>query len=335
MLSTKTFKSPRQTTQYLEAGPAGGPLMIFLHGWPEIGLIWRAQMEAFAADGWRCVAPDMRGYGGSSAPDGAAPYALEQIVDDMVELHRHLGGKPAVWVGHDLGSPVAGALAAHHPNLSRGVVLASIPYFPQGFALANLVPLVDRQLYPAAEYPDGQWDYCRFYVTNFDTTVQDFNADIPATLAAIYRPGSPAGVGKVYRSALVSRNGGWFGSAHRAPVVAPDPSLWPPADFDKLVAAFRVTGFRAGNAWYLNDAANIAYAHTAPDGGRLRQPVLFVNGDYDGLCDIRTGRISEPMRGACEHLSIAHLSGGHWLPVEQKAELIDAIRGWLKATGTA
>ena len=54
---------------------------------------------------------------------------------------------------------------------------------------------------------------------------------------------------------MVTRHGGWFGSAHRAPAVTPDPALWPPADFDALVAAFRVTGFRPGNAWYLNDAA--------------------------------------------------------------------------------
>jgi pimeloyl-ACP methyl ester carboxylesterase len=64
--------------------------MIFLHGWPEIGLVWRAQVEAFASEGWHCVAPDMRGYGGSSAPSASEAYALKEIVDDMVELHDHL-----------------------------------------------------------------------------------------------------------------------------------------------------------------------------------------------------------------------------------------------------
>ncbi len=180
MLAARMLSSPRHTTRYLEAGPIDGPLMIFLHGWPEIALAWRFQMEAFAAEGWRCVAPDMRGYGGSSTPDGSSAYALSEIVEDMVELHDHLGSVPAIWVGHDLGSPVAGALASHHPKRARGVVLVSVPYFPDGFALANLLPLVDRQLYPADQYPDGQWDYCRFYVTHFDRTVSDFNADIPA-----------------------------------------------------------------------------------------------------------------------------------------------------------
>jgi pimeloyl-ACP methyl ester carboxylesterase len=95
--------------------------MIFVHDWPEIGLMWRAQVEAFAPEGWRCVAPDMRGYGGSSAPTASEAYILNEIVDDMVELHDHLGARPAIWVGHDLGSPVVGALAAHHAARSRGM----------------------------------------------------------------------------------------------------------------------------------------------------------------------------------------------------------------------
>jgi pimeloyl-ACP methyl ester carboxylesterase len=332
-LTARTFSSPRHTTRYWEAGPAGGPLMIFLHGWPEVGLVWRAQVEAFASEGWHCVAPDMRGYGGSSAPTASEAYALTEIVDDMVELHDHLGARPAVWVGHDLGSPVVGALAAHHAKRNRGVVFTSVPYSPEAFALPSLLLLIDRKLYPADQYPDGQWDYYRFYLTHFDQTVTDFNADIPATLAAIYRSGNPESVGKVYRSALVTRNGGWFGSAHHAPAVTPDLALWPPADFDALVEAFRVTGFRPGNSWYLNDTANLAYAHTAPDGGRLRQPVLFVNGDFDGLCDINHNRVGKAMRHTCQDLSVTSLRAGHWLPLERKTELIQAMRSWLKTKG--
>src|SRR6202044_2550277 len=135
LLTARSVCTRRHTTHYWERGPDNGPLMIFLHGWPGIGLMWRAQMEAFAAEGWHCIAPDMRGYGGSSAPSTSDAYALKEIVEDMVELHDHLGASPAIWVGHDLGSPVVGALAAHHPERSRGVALLSVPYMPQAFAL--------------------------------------------------------------------------------------------------------------------------------------------------------------------------------------------------------
>src|SRR4051812_12938457 len=95
-LVSRTFSTPRHTTHYLESGPADGPLMLFLHGWPGIGLTWRAQLEAFAADGWHCVAPDLRGYGGSSAPAATDAYTIRDVVADMVELHDHLGGRPAI-----------------------------------------------------------------------------------------------------------------------------------------------------------------------------------------------------------------------------------------------
>ncbi len=128
----------------------------------------------------------------------------------------------------------------------------------------------------------------------------------------------------------MTRSGGWFGAAHRAPVVTPDPALWPSADFDILVAAFRVTGFRPANAWYLNDEANVAYARSAPNGGRLSQPVLFINGDLDGLCDIGLSDVGEPMRRACLDLIVKHQPAGHWLPLERKTELVDDIRSWTK-----
>lgn len=305
--------------------------MIFIHGWPTIGLMWRAQMDAFATDGWHCVAPDLRGYGGSSVPAANDAYTIEDIVTDMAELHDHLGGKPAIWVGHDWGCVVVGELVAHQPKRSRGVVLTSLAYQPDGHALRTIVPLVDRTIYPADQYPDGQWDYYRYYTTHFKAAVADLDADLAASLASIFRPGNPAGIGKLSPNATVTRNGGRFGAAHRASPTEPDPALWPPADFDVLVRAFKAHGFRPSCAWYMNDDANTAYARKAPDGGRLSQPVLFVNGDFDQICTITGNRQGDPMRAACPDLTVTSLPAGHWLPLECKAEHIEAIRSWLQS----
>ncbi len=183
------------------------------------------------------------------------------------------------------------------------------------------------------QYPDGQWDYYRFYLTHFDQSVSDMEADIPATLASLYQPGNPAfaaAAGKISPSALITANGGRYGSAHRAPPTTPDTALWPPADFDHLVTAFRGTGFRPANAWYLNDTVNAQYASGAAHNGHLLQPVLFVNGDFDPICDINRSRLGEPMRNACPALSVATMAAGHWVPLERKTELTRVIRSWLE-----
>jgi pimeloyl-ACP methyl ester carboxylesterase len=331
VLTVRTVSSPRHTSRYLEAGPADGPLMLFLHGWPGIGLMWRTQLEAFAADGWHCVAPDMRGYGGSSVPDRTDDYRMEELVTDMVELHEHLGAEPAVWVGHDWGSIVVGAIAAHEPARTRGIVLVSWAYFPESNALSNLVPLVDRNVYPIDQFPDGQWDYYRYYTTHFDAAVADLDADVAASLASVFRAGDPRAVGTVAPSAATTDHGGRFGAAHRAPAVEPDASIWPAGDFETLVAAFGVHGFRGPCAWYLNDDANIAYAATSRGRGRLAMPVLFVNGEYDLICGIEGNAQGDPMRRSCSDLTIVSLPAGHWLPQERGEELVAAIRGWTDA----
>lgn len=332
-LVSRSLKTSRQTTRYFECGPADGPLMIFLHGWPSIGLMWRAQMEAFSKDGWRCIAPDLRGYGSSFAPSELAQYTIRDVVLDVAELHDHLGARSAIWVGHDWGSVVASAVVAHEPDRSRALVLTSLAYQPQGHALSTIVPLVDRKIYPADEYPDGQWDYYRYYTTHFDAAVADLDADKKSSLASIFRSGSVEGVGKLSPNAVVTRNGGRFGAAHRAPPTKPDPALWPQADFDVLVESFEDHGFRPSCAWYMSDDANVAYAQEAANDGRLDQPVLFVNGEFDQICTITGNQQGDPMRGACPDLTIKSVASGHWLPLERKEELVHIIRNWLQTKG--
>ena len=80
--------------------------MIFLHGWPQI-VLGGARRSRPSSEGWHCIAPDMRGYGASSAPSASEAYALKEIVDDMVELHDHLGARPAIWIRMDSGVTTA------------------------------------------------------------------------------------------------------------------------------------------------------------------------------------------------------------------------------------
>ena len=132
----------------------------------------------------------MRGYGRSSVYGRHEDYALEHSVRDMVELLDTLGQEKAVWVGHDWGSPVVWTLASHHPDRCFGVANLCVPYIPGGFAPAQTVPLVDRSVYPEAEYPAGQWEYQLFYEESFDQARSAFEASVPDTVKALFRKGN-------------------------------------------------------------------------------------------------------------------------------------------------
>ena len=93
-----------------EAGPPHGPLVLLLHGFPEFWWTWRDQLPALAAAGYRAVAMDLRGYGGSDkTPNGYDPVTLAQDVAGVVKT---VGGRPAVLVGHGWGGYVGWATAA-------------------------------------------------------------------------------------------------------------------------------------------------------------------------------------------------------------------------------
>jgi pimeloyl-ACP methyl ester carboxylesterase len=329
----KSVETARHRTVWMEQGPASGPLMIFLHGWPELGLVWRAQLDHFAGLGWRCVAPDMRGYGGSSVPSATASYAVSELVGDMIELHDALGGAPAVWVGHDWGSTVAWSMASHHGTRCCGVINLCVPYFTRGMALPTLLPLVDRSLYPMEQFPVGQWDYWLFYGEHFAQAAQDFEANVEATLALLYRRAVHDGQPKPAFSASIRANQGWFGVPRQAPRMPRDSSMLTQADFESLVSAFQSTGFLGANAWYMNDAANLAYAAQAPQFGRLTLPALFLHASRDQTCETVHSRLANPMREDCKDLTEVTIDCGHEVMLERPKELNEAMAVWLASKG--
>jgi epoxide hydrolase 4 len=106
------------------AGPAEGPLVILLHGFPEFWYGWRHQLGALAAAGWRVLAPDQRGYNLSGKPAGSRAYRLDVLADDVLGLADALGRRHFAVVGHDWGGVVAWHLAGRNPErVSRAAIL--------------------------------------------------------------------------------------------------------------------------------------------------------------------------------------------------------------------
>src|SRR5881398_2256231 len=104
-----------------------GPLVLFLHGFPEFWYAWTAQLAEFGRD-HRAVAPDMRGYNLSSKPTDLAAYRVKHLVTDVRALADHLGATTFALVGHDWGGVVAWAFALAHPDRLEQLVVVNAPH---------------------------------------------------------------------------------------------------------------------------------------------------------------------------------------------------------------
>jgi pimeloyl-ACP methyl ester carboxylesterase len=323
-------KSARHTSAYLACGPEDGPLIVFVHGWPELSISWRHQLPCFGAMGFRAVAPDMRGYGRSSVYARHEDYELRQSTRDMIELLDSLGREKAVFAGHDWGSPVVWSLASPHPDRCHGVANLCVPYIPDGFAPDNIIKLADRKVYPEAEFPAAQWDYMRFYEENFDKARSTFEADVAATVKLLFRiAAGEEGRGQPAVTASVRKNGGWFGPLPAAPDLPRDESMLTEEDFRQYTAALQRNGFFGPDSWYMNAARNTAFAQESANGGRIDLPVLFLHGAYDWVCQTATSRLAEPMRASCVNLTEATVNTGHWMAQENPAFVNAAVARWL------
>lgn len=327
-ITEHTIKTQRHTTFYLASGPEDGPLVIFVHGWPELSISWRHQLPALAALGFRTIAPDMRGYGRSSVYPHHNDYAQEHIVRDMVEVVDALGREKAVWVGHDWGSPMVWNLASHQPDRCHAVANLCVPYYTIERGLDHTLTLVDRDLYPANEFPADQWDYMRYYEESFAEATAPMDANVYTFMKLLFRKGNSAGEGKQAFTATARRNHGMLGGSV-IPDLPRDNDVVTEEDLSIYVAALERNGFSGPSSWYMNHLVNAEYAKTARNDGYLDMPVLFLAARYDYVCECTHSRLAEPMRTYCRHLTEETIRSGHWMAQEKPREVNAALVKWL------
>ena len=105
-----------------------GPLVVLLHGFPDCGYTWRHQLPALAAAGYHAVAPDMRGYDGSSKPKGVSSYSVRALAQDVAGLVSALGAERADVVAHDWGGGAAWTFAMRYPERLRRLAILNAPH---------------------------------------------------------------------------------------------------------------------------------------------------------------------------------------------------------------
>lgn len=301
-----------------------GPTVLFCHGWPESWHSWRHQMAAVAQAGFRAVAPDMRGYGGSHAPADAEHYTLLHHVGDMVGVLKALEAPSAVIVGHDWGAPVAWHAALLRPDCFTAVVGMSVPYAPPH--RLSLIEALEEA---------GIGDFYMQFFQAPGVAEAELERDVAASLRRIlYSASGDAPPGATFGRVL---SGGGFLDRTVDPAVLPE---WlPQAELDEVVAEFSRTGFRGGLNWYRAMRRGSALL-SAWRGLPVRQPSLFIAGERDGVLHFpgsraqidRYPRTLPGLRG-CHILEGA----GHWIQRERaeqvSALLLDFLRGLPASAG--
>ncbi len=287
-----------------------GPLVVLCHGWPELSFSWRHQIPALAAAGYRVAAPDMRGFGETSAPQDISAYTLFHNVGDIVALVAALGETRAAVIGHDWGAPIAWHCAMFRPDIFPVVAALSVP----------LAPRAKREPLEALRAAGVPWFYWHYFQEP-GVAEAEFEADVARFMRIVtYGRGID----------LVLKPGGKFLDGGTIPETMPD---WlDEVSLAQMVAAYRKSGFRGGLNWYRNIDRN--WALTAPwDGAKVTQPALFIAGSKDGVILGPIGRKNlESLEQLVPNLreKIVLEGAGHWIQQERPAEVNEALLRFLQ-----
>ncbi|HMI89987.1 MAG TPA: alpha/beta hydrolase [Polyangiales bacterium] len=290
---------------YAEAG--AGPLVVMIHGFPDLWYAYRSQLTALAAAGYRAVAIDLRGFGTSEVTARVEDYSLLQHGEDVNALIASLGVQTVTLVGHDWGANLVWAMALRYPALVQRVVALSIPFYPEPRDPAEI-----------KRYAQGRFNFMEYFQrpgaaeAEFQKNPRQFllaflyglSGDAPAgTIERLYQ-GKPADASLLEGFPLPERLPGWLSEA----------------DLDYYVAAFEKTGLSGALGFYRNLERDYAplkavYRNT------LSQPVLFIGGAEEAA--VRFGSL-DPMRRALPQLKKALvLPGcGHWVQ-QERAEIVN------------
>lgn len=309
-LTHGTLQANGIAIHYVEQGR--GPLVLMCHGFPESWYSWRHQLPALAAAGYRAVALDMRGYGGTSKPQAIASYSVSHMVGDVVGAIAALGEKQAVVIGHDWGGPIAWYSALMRPDVVRAVAVLSVP-FNSATALPDGVTIGQLLTSNAA----GR-EYYRLYFLEPGRAERELEADVRKSMLGMLYTVS----GDVIKDGVRQTPfDGYFpkGQTFLQQLVTPAklPSWLSEADVAFYTEELRASGFRGGLNWYRNIDAITAI--TAPFvGATIHNPSLYLYGEHDLIAGNTPDAIAR-MKSALPNLrGVVKMEGaGHWLQQER------------------
>lgn len=297
-----------------------GPLVLFVHGWPELWRSWRHQVPAIAAEGYTAAAIGVRGYGHSSRPHEVAAYTTKEIAADIAGVIDQLGGRSAILVGHDWGAPIVYDTTLLYPEKVRAVAGMSVVF-------SSPLDIPPTKLW--GEIYKDKFFYLNYFQEEGPPEAE-LEADVGRTLRMVYLSAS----GGADLSTFSGRGPeATFLTGFDDPGTPPD---WmDPDEFAAYVAAYEASGFRTPinryRAMDLDWEIMKPYAKT-----KIDRPALFIGGAEDPVrryvpgVDIYAAadRRFTDFRGS--HI----LEGiGHWVQQEAPDEVNRHLIDFIKSVG--
>lgn len=319
-----------------------GPMVLLVHGFPELAYSWRHQLPALAAAGYRAVAIEQRGYGRSSKFWRPDAYRIDRLVTDLVGVVQALGETNAVLVGHDWGAPVVWSAAWMHPDVFRGVVGMSVPFAGKGLIGVPGNAFGEK---PVEEYQrelagPGQ-DFYHTYWSTLGPILDEVEEDLAGWIRGIMYSVSGEGLAAAGFSldaadpvTLIRQSAVCIphGTRMRDRFLPPQPVPWlSEEDLAVYIDSFQRSGLHGPLCYYRNlpDDQRVLAPFA---GSKLAVPAYFIGGEFDvatwwgAECTARAREVIDDYRGETV------LPGcGHWIQQERPAEtnrlLIEFLAG--------
>jgi pimeloyl-ACP methyl ester carboxylesterase len=343
----------------LEAGyeTPGHPLVLLLHGFPELAYSWRKIMPSLAAGGFHVVAPDLRGYGRTTGWDGAFDsdlrgFRLLNAVRDALGVIWALGYREVAGVvGHDFGSPVAAWCALARPDVFRSVTLMSAP-FAGPPALPSAQPREAPDIHAALAALDRPRKHYQWYYStrpaNDDMAhckqgVHDFLRAYYHHKSADWKQNKPHHLAGWTADELAKMPTYYIMDlhedmpttvAHEMPSPAEIAACRWLSDTELAVYAAEYTrnGFQGGLQWYRRGTGGLDTSELQLFAGRtIDVPAMFIAGTSDWGTYQMPGAFERMQQSACTRMKTVRLieGAGHWVQQEQPARVIEALLTFL------
>ncbi|MGO8080472.1 alpha/beta fold hydrolase [Rhizobium leguminosarum] len=290
-----------------------GPVVLFVHGFPDGWRGWRRQMAAVAAAGYRAISFDTRGYGESSKPEDAALYTVLYHVGDLVGILAKLGIERATLVGHDFGATVSWNAAAMRPDLFNAVFGLSVPPVLPGAGPSML------EMLKAAGKEEAFYMF-RHMRVEADQEWADAASTFPGML--------------YWTSGLPEASEAWNPMDPSKSLNRPSPVGIPPfadrEDVEAAIAGFKRDGFHGPlNIYramqpYFDQAKAFA-------GAKIQQPAFFAFGTADGMMKMRALKAEDLIPSVPNLTGFLPIEGvGHWPQLEASEIVNEALVTFLE-----